>query len=113
MSIGSTYVAQTRDKIAATGRSMLAGDCSYIEGTRLICGLLDSARLDRLEQPFIRFVGIASETDEVPIGQVRERWHPEAKIKLETDWGDAERYAKTSGEPACRQALEWLAANPF
>jgi len=113
MSIDATHILQTRDKIGATAHSMLAGDCSYIEGARLICDLLDSARLNRLEQPFIRFVGIASETDDVPVGELRERWHPEAKSRLETEWADAERYAKSCGEPACRQALTWLAANPF
>jgi hypothetical protein len=83
---------------------MLGGECSYVEGTPLIYDSLDAAHLDRREQPFIVFVGIASETDEVPVGEVRERWHPAAKIKFEQVWADAERYARTYGSPlAARQ----------
>jgi len=113
MGIDVTYITQTRAAILATVRRMLDGDCSYIEGTRLICGLLDDARLNSQQQPFVVFVGIQSETDDVPVGEVRERWHPEARIKLEQNWADAERYAKTCGEPACHKAIEWFAEKPF
>jgi hypothetical protein len=79
----------------------------------VVCDLIEPAHLERNEQPFILFLVVASETDAVPVGALRERWHPEAKIKLEKEWADAEQYAKTSGEPACHDALKWLAEHPF
>jgi hypothetical protein len=100
MSINDGYIALTRQRIAETAETMLSGQCSYIEGARRIDDMLDSARLDRFEKPFITFVAIASETDAVPIGELREQWHVEARKKLEPEWAEAERYAKDVGEPA-------------
>lgn len=113
MNFDAPYTQQCRDRIAETAQSMLKGERSYIEGSRLICDLLDRARLDRLEEPFDAFVVIESETDAVPVGERREGWHPEAKIKLAPEWLRAENYAETVGDPACREAIKWLAANPF
>lgn len=112
MSINDGYIAQTRQRIAATAECMLSGQCSYIDGARRISDMLDGARLDRLGEPFVAFVVITSETDAVPIGELRDRWHADARIKLEPEWADAEQYAREVGEPACRNALAWIAAHP-
>ncbi len=92
---------------------MLDGKISYIEGSRLICGLLEPARLERLEAPFVTFVAIASETDAVPVGAVRDRWHPDARIKFAKEWAKAEQYAKAIGEAACQDTIAWLTAHPL
>ncbi|MGY2735707.1 hypothetical protein [Sphingomonas sp. UYP23] len=112
MSINAPYIEQMRAKIIDTARRMLAGQLPYIEGVRAICEMLSDARLSNLEEPFVGFTAVDSETDAVPIGDVRERWHPEAKIKLAAEWERAELYAKSICEPACRAAIEWLEAHP-
>jgi hypothetical protein len=113
MTIDATEVEQLRTRISDTAQCMLDGRCSYIEGTRQILGMFDKARIDRLSEPFITFVAIGSATDEVPVGALREGWHPEAKIKLAAKWADAERDAKRLGEAACRDTIAWVAAHPF
>ena len=113
MSTNLDYIMETRTVIAETCQTMLGGGLSYIEGSRLICRLLESAKLERLEPPFVTFVAIESETDNVPVGKFKDQWHPEAKIRLDQEWENAEQYAKNMGEAACRGALTWLAANPF
>ena len=112
MSINLDDIAQSRARIVDAAQRMLDGQCSYIEGARLICSLLDQARIDRLGQPFIVFIGISCETDDVPVGQLKEQWHPEAVSRLESKWADAERYAKNHGEPACRAIIKWIAEHP-
>jgi hypothetical protein len=112
MSINDAYITQMRQRIAATAEGMLSGQCSYIDGARRINDMLDSARLDRLEEPFVAFVAITSETDAVPIGELRERWHADARTKLEPEWAKAEQYAKDVGEPACREVVAWITAHP-
>jgi hypothetical protein len=113
MSINFDHIVQTRTKIAETAQTMLDDKLSYIEGCRLICDLLRPARLERLEAPFVVFVAVESETDTVPMGEVRERWHPEAKVRLAQDWENAEQYAKTYCEAACRDAIAWIIEHPF
>ena len=112
MSLNAIDIEQSRAKISATAKVMLSGECSFIEGVRAICGLFKRARIDQAAEPFVTFVAIDSETDAVPIGAVREKWHPEAKLKLAAEWNDAERYAKLTGEPACREAITWVEQHP-
>jgi hypothetical protein len=112
MGLESIDIEQCREKIGATARAMLSGECSYIEGARVICGLFHRARIDQFTEPFIRFVAIDSQTDAVPIGKYRDQWHPEAQIKFETEWNEAENYARSVGEPACRETIAWLGLHP-
>ncbi len=113
MTINVPEIEQARARIVDTAQEMLAGRISYIEGTRAICGMLNAAGLDHLQDPFVGFTAIDCETDGVPIGDVRERWHPEARLKLAADWESAEIYAKSIGERTCRAAIAWLDANPL
>lgn len=75
---------------------------------RTIRGLFPRARIDQFAEPFVTFVAIDSETDAVPVGRFRELWHRDAKIKFEAEWSEAENYAKSVGEPACRAAIAWV-----
>lgn len=84
---------------------MLGGRISFIEGSRIVNDLATAAGFDRYEDPFVRFVAIASETDAVPIGDVRELWHPEAVIKHAEEWARAESWAMEYGKAACSEAL--------
>lgn len=101
---------QAREEIAKVARKMLTGDCSFIEGSRLICDLLPSAGFGEPEGPFLEFVGIESETDTVPLGAVRERWSPEARERLHATWEQAEKWAEDIGRPVCQKALAQLSA---
>ncbi|MBB5699172.1 DUF2489 domain-containing protein [Sphingomonas yantingensis] len=112
MSLNAIDIEQARERISVMANAMLSGDCSYIEGVRTICGLFQRARVDRFAEPFITFVAIDSETDAVPVSKVREQWHSDAKVKFETEWNEAESYAKLVGEPACRAAIAWVRQHP-
>ena len=113
MSINLDYIVKARSQITETAQCMLDGGISYIEGSRLICGLLEPARLERRDAPFVVFVAVDSETDDVPIGEVRDTWHPDGKIKFAQEWANAEQYAKTIGEAACKDAILWFVEHPY
>jgi hypothetical protein len=112
MSLNAPEIERCRAQIVATAEAMLSGDCSYVEGVRAICGLLRNARIDPFDEPFVTFVAIDSETDAVPVGRLREQWHPEAKVRLQDEWNEAETYARSLGEPACRAAIAWVERHP-
>ena len=98
-----------RAKIAETLRGMLTGQFTYIEGARIVDSLSNAAGFDRYSEPFVTFVGAASESDEVPVGDVRDLWSSEAIAKHSAEWKRTEAWAKEFAEPACHAALALLA----
>jgi hypothetical protein len=87
---------------------MLAGQLSYIEGARIVNGWSHDAGIDRLSVPFVTFVAIDSETDAIPLGEVRDLWASDAVAKHSAEWERSEAWAKQHGELACREALALL-----
>jgi len=83
----------------------LEGQISFIESARRVNGLVEAAGFDRLSEPFVTFVAIDSQTDEIPLGNVRELWHPDAVEKHGAEWDRAEAWAKQFGEKGCRDGL--------
>ena len=97
-----------REKLIETLEAMMGGKLSFIEGSRIVSRLIETAGYDRLSDPLVTFVAIDSETDAVPMGQVRDLWHPDAVAKHEKKWSQSEAWAKQVGEPACPEALKLL-----
>jgi len=102
-----------REKLRGALKGMLDGSVSFIEGSRIVSDFLTAAGFDRYEEPFVRFVAIASETDGVPIGDIRKLWHPEAVIKHTEEWARAESWAMEYGEAACSEALAIIGQLPI
>jgi hypothetical protein len=97
-----------REKLIETLEQMLVGELSFIEGSRVVTGLTDKAGYDRLVEPFVKFVAIDSETDAIPVGEVRELWQPDAIAKHTDDWNRSEAWARQVGQSACEEALALL-----
>jgi hypothetical protein len=97
-----------REKLIETLEQMMGGKLSFIDGTRIVRRLIETAGYDPLSEPFVAFVAIDSETDAVPTGKVRDLWQPDAVAKHAKEWSQSEAWAKQAGEPACREALELL-----
>ena len=96
---------RARAKIAHALENALDGQISFIEAAREVNRLVEAAGFDRLSEPFVTFVAIDSETDAIPLGNVRGLWHPDAVAKHRPDWDRAEAWAKHIGEQACREAI--------
>lgn len=99
---------RTRFEIIETLERMLAKELSFIEGSRALSALLHFADLDRLSDPFVTFVAIDSETDDIPLGDTRALWSIEALDKHAEKWSQAEEWAQRIGELATREALAIL-----
>jgi len=112
VSLNAPEIEQSREQISVTAKAMLSGNCSYIEGVRAIRGLFESACIDQFDEPFVAFVAIDSETDAVPVGRFRELWQPDAKVRFKEEWSQAEDYAQSLGEPACRAVIAWIERHP-
>ncbi len=101
------YQLALQHQIAAAARELLSGSISITEAARRIMGPayeLGSA----LEEPFVTFLGIDSETDAFPLGAVRDHWNPEALQRQDAERGRYESSVRDRALKACRELLQRL-----
>jgi hypothetical protein len=95
MSWNETEILAARRRIAKAAQDMLAGKLSYLEGARKIIAAGATARLDEHDADLLPFVGIVSETDALPFGEMREhgrrlRWTPFSRKSTRRKFGPAD-----------------------
>lgn len=101
---------EARGEIVRTARDMLSGALSFIEGARLICQLRSRAKLADLDPDILPFLGIYSETDALPIGDVRRLWAPEALARMQPEIDRLEQWARNFGTPKCQTLIDRFSA---
>ena len=92
-------------KLVDHARNLLSGVTSITEASRGIASIAYELNV-AFEQPFLYFVGIDSETDQFPIGDVTQLWHPAAVAKLDAE---RERYEASIHREAVQYAEEIIA----
>jgi hypothetical protein len=100
-----SYVASVRERVVETARSMLNGDLNFLEGARTLVDLRHEAAVRDDDSDFMVFVAIDSETDNLPIGAIRQHWPQEVLEKLEPEYRKAEGWAKEFGTLACESLI--------
>ena len=102
MSWNESEILAARRRILKAAQDMLAGKLSYIEGARKIVAAGTTARLDERDADLLPFVGIVSETDALPFGEMREHWQAAALDALQPEIDQKEAWARGFGELHCR-----------
>ena len=74
MSVDESEMMAARLTIFEAAQDMLAGRLSYIEGAWKICPDRFSWGLDEWDADLRCFIGILSETDALPFGEMRAHW---------------------------------------
>lgn len=99
------YVQSVRNKVVETAQAMLEGEISYLEGARWLASLRHDASVRDDDEDFNVFVGIASETDDFPLGSVRELWDKQALDRLQPEIDAAEAWARKHAELVCQKLI--------
>jgi hypothetical protein len=99
MSWNESEILAARGSILTAAQDMLGGKLSYIEGARKIVAAGATARLDERDADLLPFVGIVSETDALPFGEMREYWQAAALDALQPEIDQKEAWAGGFGEP--------------
>lgn len=89
-----------RKEIGRRANAILRGEFSYLEGARKIFSLSHVARLDR-DPDIMRLTAIHSETDALPLGEVRQYWHQWALDRVQPEIERKEQWAREFGRAAC------------
>lgn len=95
------YVLSVRRRIVETAQAMLDGKMTYLLGARELATLRHEAEVENTDADFMVFVGVDSDTDDFPLGLVRELWDKSALEKLQPQIDEAEDWAKNHAETAC------------
>ena len=99
------YLQTVRSQIVQTAQDMLAGETSYILGARTLDSLRHEISGMAGDADFMVFVAIASETDGLPVGAVRDHWDPQALDELQPEIEAAEAWAKGHAELICAKLV--------
>jgi hypothetical protein len=106
MSWNESEILAARRTILKAAREMLAGTLPYIEGARKIVGIATTARLDERDGDLLLFIGIVSETDALPFGEMREHWQATALDALQPEIDQKETWPREFGELYCRNLVK-------
>jgi hypothetical protein len=81
--------ARLKSQILSVAKSLLAGQTGVIAASRQLSRYWSDVEPE-LDEFLIGFVGINSETDALPIGEVRQHWSPEALERKDHEIAEAE-----------------------
>lgn len=95
------YVANVKSRIGEIARAMIGGELSFLEGARKLVDLRHAAGISDEDVDFMVFVVIESDTDDLPLGEIRNFWLQSALSNLNTEIDDAESWARKIGFSAC------------
>jgi hypothetical protein len=91
-------------KIVAAARGILSGELGIVAGARQLATLrFDVGTED--DSDFIFFVGVDSETDDLPLGDVRSRWNPDALKAKDAELAAYESKVRERALEICRRLL--------
>ncbi|MGA9776787.1 MAG: hypothetical protein WBS33_00790 [Verrucomicrobiia bacterium] len=92
-------------KVVAAAQSILSGELGIIAGARQLCGLGHKIGAER-DPDFTFFVAIESESDHLPVGEVRQHWNPEALRAKDAEIASFEAFYREQAFEICRRLIE-------
>jgi Protein of unknown function (DUF2489) len=106
MSLPDTNSGTAEQNVAQIAQAILDGRISIIAGARQIrrfCG--GHAGLDEHDPDLSTFVGIDSKTDDLPIGDVRQYWAPDALAQKDLEIARCEAIYRESAVDAASHLI--------
>jgi hypothetical protein len=94
-----------QQQVAEVASAMLRGELGILEGSRLLVSLCSQVSALDHDPDFLCFVGIDSETDHLPLGDVRQHWEPDALASKDQEIRAAEAFYRDHAIAACRALL--------
>ena len=104
------HIQATRAKPVEICSGILAGRIHLLEGSHALASLRWDVDVDERDPDFLTFAAISSETDALPIGDVRTHWAPEALARLEPEIESAITWASPQALPACCSVMQRFGA---
>jgi hypothetical protein len=85
-------LAEQQHEIVRVARRIVDGSVGVIEGAREMTRVHFRSHSKEEDEEFLVFVGINSETDHLPVGEVRRHWSTEALERKDAEIRKAEEF---------------------
>jgi len=95
----------TKVKVAILTIARTTSNCVVTNELRKLGRLRFDADLEN-DPDLIAFVGIDSETDALPLGEIRKLWNPDALKNLQPEIDKAEMWAQNFGRSHCERLVK-------
>jgi hypothetical protein len=93
------------EKIVALARSILSGESGIVEGSRHLTAWRFDVGAEN-DPDFIFFVAVDSETDDLPIGPVRQHWNLEVLRVKDAELAAYEAQVRVNAFAVCRSLIQ-------
>jgi hypothetical protein len=107
----SDYDAERQTKvrmhILAIAKQLLAGQIGVIAASRKLCPLRHEVE-PQLAKVLLTFTAIDSETDALPVGEVRKEWNPDALQRKDKEIAESEDFYRDSAMNAATEIVRLL-----
>ncbi len=94
-----------QQQVVAVATSILQGELGIIEGSRRLSDLQSRVTSLDHDPDFLPLVGIDSETDHLPLGEVRQHWAADALAEKDIEIRAAEAFYRAAAFAACERLL--------
>jgi hypothetical protein len=94
-----------RNRVVEIAQHILSGRVGVIQGARALRDIRSTVTQDALDPDFLPFIVIDSETDTLPVGDVRKFWDAEALKRKDVEIEDAEQMYRETALDGCRKLL--------
>lgn len=102
------YMNSKRSEVAHTARMIRDGKLNVVEGAWQLSALRYDVSQKDFDDDFMLFVAIASETDHLPVGEVRKQYSSNALRKADAEIAEAEKLCRAQVEVACEKLIARL-----
>jgi hypothetical protein len=104
-STNETAILRAQSEVVSTARSILSGAVGIVEGARHLTSLGHALGMDR-DPDFSFFVGVDSETEHLPVGDVRRHWATDALRHTDEDLRDCESFFRDRAFRVCQSLIQ-------
>ena len=106
MKIPFNTIAEQHQEIVRIARRILDGSVGIIAGAREMMEVRFLSHSKEKEEDYLVFLGIDSETDHLPVGEVRKHWSAHALAEKDIEIKEAEDFFRESAYTAARRLVQ-------
>ena|SRR5579871_3618109 len=106
MTLDEESQKRNRKRVLVVAKDTLDGIVGIIEGSRMLFDLRHTVTEDSFDPDFNIFVLVASETDHLPIGEVRKYWAPDSLAQKDIEIKETEEFYRNDVKAGCRKLIQ-------